>query len=56
MSETTLSGDLTRRIKQYDTEEERQEGKLKAYKNTRLKSITVKFVIKLCRCTIILII
>ena len=37
MSETTLSGDLTRRVKKYDSEEERQEAKLKAYKKYAAK-------------------
>ena len=37
MSGTTLSGDLTRRVKKYDTEEERQEAKLKAYKKYAAK-------------------
>ena len=37
MSETTLTGDLTRRVKKYDTEEERQEAKLKAYKKYAAK-------------------
>ena len=56
MSESILSGNLNRRVKKYDSEEERQEAELKSYKNMQLKNITVKFVIKLCRCTIILII
>ena len=37
MSESILSGNLTRRVKKYDTEEERQEAKLKAYKKYAAK-------------------
>ena len=44
MSGTTLSGDLTRRVKKYETEEERQEAKLKAYK----KYATKKYYCKIC--------
>ena len=37
MSETILSGNLNRRVKKYDSEEERQEAKLKAYKKYAAK-------------------
>ena len=37
MSENILSGDLPRRITKYDTDEERQQGKLRAYKKYAAK-------------------
>ena len=37
MSGSILCGDLTRRVRKYDTEEERQEAKLKAYKKYAAK-------------------
>ena len=37
MSGFTLTGNLTRRVKKYDTEEERQQAKLKSYKKYAAK-------------------
>ena len=44
MEPSILVGDITRRVKKYDTEEERQEGKLKAYKKYAAK----KYYCKIC--------
>ena len=37
MSAPTLTGELTRRVRKYNTEEERQEGKLRAYRKYAAK-------------------
>ena len=37
MSGSILTGNLTRRVRKYDTEEERQEGKLRSYKKYAAK-------------------
>jgi len=37
MSESTLTGNLTKRVKKYSTEQERQEGKLRAYQKYAAK-------------------
>lgn len=37
MSGSTLTGELTRRIKKYNTEEERQEGRLRSYQKYKAK-------------------
>ena len=47
MSETILSGELTRRIKKYDTEEERQQAKLASYK----KYASKKYYCEVCNKT-----
>ena len=46
MSGSILTGDLTRRLKKYNTEE-RQDGKYRSYQNTKIKNTIVKFVTKL---------
>ena len=48
MVETTLSGELTRRIKKYSTEEERQAGKLRSYEKYKAK----KYYCETCNKTI----
>ena len=50
MSENILSGNLIRRIKKYDTEEERQEAKIRSYKKYAAK----KYCCKLCNKTMTL--
>ena len=37
MSGSTLTGELTRRIKKYNTEEERQDGKFRSYQKYKNK-------------------
>ena len=37
MSETTLMGDLKRRVSRYDTEEERQQAKVRSYEKYKSK-------------------
>jgi len=44
MSQSVLFGDLIRRVKKYDTEEERQEAKIRAYKKYAAK----KYYCKIC--------
>ena len=50
MSGPTLTGDLTRRAKKYDTEEERQEAKVRAYKKYAAK----KYYCEICKKTMTL--
>ena len=50
MGENLLTGDLTRRIKKYDTEKERQEGKKRAYEKYKAK----KYYCEICNKTMTL--
>ena len=47
MSGNTLSGELTRRVKKYDSEEERQQAKLRSYEKYKAK----KYYCEICNKT-----